>query len=485
MKQSKSIGIQRVLQNPVLLFTASRYVGYGLQFVRGMLVAKLLGPYLLGVWGFLMLVRQYLSYTSFGVQYAVNIELAIDSLTDPTRRQMIIRVALTSTLLIAGLLSLMGLGVQVVGIPLFKKYSFNQYALALGVIAGLDHLTQVFVNVYRVYGKLFRIAAAELFTAIVPLVVALMFRGETLVWALLAAIALSALVGISIFTVRAPFEISFSLDLRYMRHLLSTGIPLLIYALSFYLITTAGRTIISIFYSVEAMGYYALANTITTATLLGLNAVIWVVFPDILSRTREGLVDEVVAKTVQKVNDLYGTSVFLAVFGMILALPLLFLFLPQYKSVEGTLDILLLSQAILSLSFGYNCMAIARKHQRKVAGISLIAVVVVTGLGLLAALFKFHYVWIAISILAGSFVFTTLQARLGARILGRYDVQTQHFKTVLPLGSFVSVLVLLVGVLSGHTMLGGLIGLAVFVITSKEKLELLWSFGVQKMVKAV
>ncbi len=479
-----SVDIQRVLKNPILLFAASRYVGYGLQFVRGILVAKFLGLYLFGVWGFLMLVRQYLSYTSLGLQYAINVELATESVDDPEKQEQIVRVALTTTALIAGLLSLSGLGIQVFGVPLFEKYSFNQYAVALGVIAGLGHLQQLFANIYRVHGKLARIAASELFVAAVSLLAALLFRGEALILALLGAMILSGVVSIAIFMIRAPFKVSLSFDIRHVRHLLSIGIPLLIYAVSFYLITVAGRTIISVFYSVETMGYYSLANTITATTLLGLNAVIWVVFPDVLSRTREGLADEAVARTVQKVNDLYGTSVFLAVFGMILALPLLFLFLPKYKPVRGALEVLLLSQAILSLSFGYNCAAIARKQQLKVAGISLIAVAVVTSLGLLAALLKFHYVWIAVSILAGSFVFTILQTRLGSRMLNKGNVQTEYFKSVLPLGGLVAIMFVLVGSLMGNSTLGGLTGLAVFIITSKEKLALLWSFGVQKMMKA-
>lgn len=455
-------------------------MGYGLQFVRGILVAKFLGPHLFGVWGFLGLVQQYLSYTSLGLQFALNVEMATAAVTDPQEQEKIIAVALTITALIVGFLGLLGLGIQVFASPLFEKYSFNQYAVILGGIAGLAHLKQVFTNVYRVYGKLARIAASELLSTTMLLLVALVFRDEALILALLGAMVLSGGVTLAIFMIRAPFKIFLSFDVRRARSLLVIGIPLLIYNISFYLIAVAGRTIISIFYSVEAMGYYSLASSITTATLLGLHAVTWVVFPSILSRTREGVADEAVAKTVKRVNDLYSISVFLTVFVAILTLPLLFRFLPQYKPAEGVLDILLLSQAVLSITFGYNCVSIARKKQLAVAGICMIAVVIVVGVGLLVALFKLDFVWIAIAVLLGTFVYAVLQAQLGSRLLNRGQFQTGYLTNVLPWGSLIALLIFLAGSLTGYQLFLGGIGLVVFVLSNRGSLEQLWHFVFQK-----
>lgn len=473
------IGIRRLSKNSVLLFTVSRYVGYGLQFVRGILVAKLLGPYLFGIWGFLTLAQQYLSYTGLGLQYAVNVELATGSITDSAEQKEIIGVALTSTTLIACLLGLLGVGIGTLDFTLFDKYSFSQYAPILGVIAGLFHLQQLLTNIYRVYGKLTKIMIGELLSAAVLLLVVLVVRGEALIWVQLGAVALTLLAGIAIFMTNPPFGIYFSLDIRCLKRLLSIGIPLLIYNMSFYLIAVAGRTVISVFYDVETMGYYSLANSITTATLLGLNAVAWVVFPDILSSTRKGLPDETVIRMVKRVNDLYGTSVFLVVFGMILVLPLLFSWLPQYQLTEGVLGVLLLSQAILSISFGYSCVAIARKKQLAVAGVSLIALVVVIGLGLVAAILKFDFVWIAVAVFLGTVVFVVLQARVGTRLLHRGRLQTGYFTSILPWGSLIATLFYFIGSMTGYRSFG-VIGMFIFVLSNLRLLEQVWRFAFQK-----
>lgn len=472
------IDIRQVFKNPILLFTASRYVGYGLRFVRGILVARFLGPYFFGIWGFLLLVQQYLSYTSFGLQYATTVELAIQSIDKDEKRNEIIANVLSTTLMIATCLVLLGGSIQLTGITLFEKYSSSGYIAVMGIIVGIYHLQQVFTNIYRVYGQLGRIVFAELLNAVLPLVVVFVFKDEELIAALLGAMVLSGIISLVIFVLRSPFEISFSFNPVLVRRLLSTGIPLLAYNVSFHLIAVTARTIISAFYSVETMGYYSLANSVTSVTLLGVNAVTWVFVPRILFKARESVADHVVAKTVQKINDLYGTSVFLAVFGMILLLPLLFIFLPQYKPAGKTLDVLLLSQAILSISFGYNQVAIARKQQLKVAGISVIAVIVVLGLGLSVAFLKFDFVWIAVSVLAGSFVFTLLQTRLGSQTL---NVRSGYLKNVLPLGSLIATVLFLLGILSGYPVFLGGTGLVVFVLANKAKLSLLVDFAYRKV----
>jgi O-antigen/teichoic acid export membrane protein len=477
------IDFRRVLKNSTLLFTTSRYISYVLGFARSILVAKFLGPEMFGIWGFLMLAQQYLSYTSFGMQNAVSVELSTEMDAAPGKRAELIGTALIHTMLIFGGLVLLGFGIQAGGISLFEKYSFSHYALVLGINTGLNMIQELFSAIYRAHRKLARIAVSEMLSAVVPLLAVLIFRGDTLINFLFGALILQGLVTIAQYSIRAPFEIALRFNLQYWRQLLTVGIPLLVFNASFALITVSARTIISIFYSAETMGYYSLANSITAATLLGLNAVSWVVVPDILSRTHAGIPDDVVAKVVRKINDLYGVSVFLAVFGVILGLPVLFFFLPQYQPAAGTLSILLLSQAVLSVSFGYNCVAIARKAQLKIAGISVIVVVIVTGLSLLMALFNMDFIWIAVAVLAGAFFYTFWQNRLGAGLLD-LDLRAISMKDVLPWGSLAATLIFLSGILTGYSTPAGLIGMAIFVTANWQKFRLLWDFFGQKFGKS-
>lgn len=473
--------LTNILKNNIFIFTISRYLGYGLKVILSIFIAKFLGPYFFGIWGFLNLVQRYLLYTSFGIPNAVTVELSIEGIVHQEKQKEIIGVAFTFSVFVFIILTMSGIGIQFFEIPLSEKFKISQFTTILGIIIGLEHINQLYVNIYRVYKKLTRIIVGEQLIIIIPFAAIILYRGETLLTALLISLMLSRALAITIYTIKPPFILSLSFKISQLKELLSIGIPLLIKNLSFFLITLAGHTIISIYYSVETMGFYSLAYAISNSTLLGLNTVAWVVFPAILAKTSNNVPDEEVIKTVKKINDLYGTAVFLFVYGVILVMPCLFILLPNYKPASSVLYILLLSQAIISVSFGYNCVAIARKKQIKVAQISIIAVIFVASLSLMFALLKLHFSWIAFSVLVGTFVYTFLQSRLGASLLHKGKIPPNYFQNMLPLGSLCAVLVSLLFALGGNTFIGGILGFTIFAITNRAKLIYLWNFMIKKI----
>lgn len=471
----------RFSNRSLLTFTASRYVCYGLLLVRGILVAGFLGPHLFGILSFLTLVQTYLSYTSLGIQYAINVELATESVSSPEERRKAIGVALSVTMMIAGLLILTSVGLQFWKSPLFLKYSLNRYAVILGISVGFNHIQQVLANVYRVYGKLLRIAISELLTAVLPLLTVCFFRGEHLIAALLGSMVLSSALSVLVFWIGAPFRFACSFDFSYAKKLAHIGVPLLIYTISFYLITVSGRTITGIFYSTEMMGYYSFSTNIASAIMLGLSAVAWVIFPDVLSKTRVGEADEKVRMTVRRVNELYGTSAFVIVFGGLLIAPIMFRLLPQYGPARGVLDVLMISSTMLCMAFGYNCVAIARKKQLTVAYVALISVAITSLLGLVVAVIRMNYIWIAVAVAVGVCAYTILQAYVGLRLIGVERREANWFRTILPWSSVIAGLAYLVGTATGFRELGWIIGVSIFVRGNLDPLRRLYSFVRQSL----
>ena len=203
------INFFRIFKNHILLFTVNRYIVFSLQVITGFFIAKALDPYLFGIWGFLLLIMMYLSFTSFGLQYALTLKLSTELDTDYEEREKTIAVTLTLTYLIAGLLTLSGLGIQLFDVPLFQKYLFNKYVVYIGAIAGINHCLEVFKNIYRIYNRLVKIAASELIRVVLIFLVVLTFKGENLISAMLGVIILSGIINIAIFLIRAPFRITY------------------------------------------------------------------------------------------------------------------------------------------------------------------------------------------------------------------------------------------------------------------------------------
>jgi O-antigen/teichoic acid export membrane protein len=465
-----SIAPIRTRSSSALLFTACRYLVYALLFARGMLAAKFLGPHLLGIFGFLTLMMQYAAYSSLGIQYAVNVKLSI---TPESENSPVISNALSLTALIGLLTLAVGVAIQAFHLHVFDKYSFQQYAIIVAAITATTVLQQVFTNIYRAYNQLSKIAIAEMLNAVLLLILTISYRGEALIKAVLVGLCVSAVLANIVFLYRAPFKISLGLDRARALNLLAVGIPLLIYNISFYLIMMAAQSVISIYYSIEAMGYYTLSSSIANAVLLGFNSIAWIAYPGILARTHAGISDVGATRTTDRANVVFGTGVFLVVFMAILFMPILFHVLPAYQRASGTVVILLLSQAVIATCMGYNCLAIARNKELQVAGISMFSVIVVTSFAVLAGVRHVDFVWVAVSVLGGSIVYSVLQARLGASLL--HDKSA--LRSVLPIGTLASIALCVAGTVSRHPIIGALLGLVAFILGNIGRLRELFEFA--------
>ncbi|QWV95967.1 oligosaccharide flippase family protein [Geomonas nitrogeniifigens] len=455
--------------NTLILFTANRYVCYALLFLRGVMIAKFLGPYLYGVWSFLTLVQQYLGYTGLGLNFAANVELSTGLAPDSAERREVISSSFTLTALVALAVCLVVFLLQVLRVPWLESYPGNEFLLPVTVIAGLTNVQQLLVNVYRCYGKLGKIVFSELSLAVLTVLILFFFKDKALISASIGAMIVAICLNLAVFLFRPPFPIGFSIRGAVSKRLLGIGIPLLVYNFSFILITLIGRTIVGMYYPIEAMGIYSFANVISGTAMLAVESVAWIIFPSILSRIHEGVDNESAAATLDRVRDFYATSVFATVFAIILCLPILFYFLPSYRPALETLNILLLSQALLSISFGYNCLAIARKKQIAISLISLATVALIGCLSAACAYLKFDLSFIAVSVFTGSLLFVFVQGCFGHYLLNRN--WRVDIRRVFPVSSVASAILLLLGVLLHYQFTMYLIGVSVFILGNTKPLR--------------
>lgn len=464
--------------NTFILFTANRYVCYTLMFLRGVLIAKFLGPYLYGVWSFLTLLQQYLGYTALGLNFAVNVELSTRPSSDHAQRKEIISSSFTLTAVISVVVCCVVLLLQFFKVPWLAQYPGSEYLLPVAVIAGLSNVQQLLVNVYRCYGKLGKIVFSEMSIAVLTVLILFFFKDQALIfasiWAMIGALCLNLLF----FLHRPPFPIGLSVRALVLKKLLAIGIPLLVYNFSFIMITLIGRTIVGMYYPIESMGIYSFATAISGTAMLAVESVAWIVFPTVLSRIHDGVDNETATSTLNRVRDLYVTSVFITVFLIILCLPVLFYFLPSYRNAHETLIILLLSQSVLSISFGYNCLAIARKKQVAISIISLISVLVISCFSFVVAKFSLDIRFIAVSVLTGTLIFNLMQGLFGNYLLNH--VWQLNLRQVLPASNLAVVMLLLFGTLLGCSLIIYPLAALIFVVGNLQQLKGLYQFCIMR-----
>jgi len=456
--------------NSIIFFTSSRYISFGLQFIRGILVAKFLGPSLLGIWGFLMLVQQYLLNTTCGIEYALNVELSINKNKGNESHSTLISTAINYLIFIFIILFLLILVYNFYSIQIFEKYQFGNFSFELFLIICFAELQQVFSNVCRVYDRLDLVVMYEILINILPFAVIFIFSGNHLIHAILISMIVAGFIGNYLFFKKTPFDYSLSIDFTNLKKLLAIGIPLLLYNFSFNLMLITSRTIISIFYSVKEMGLYSLANSLSSAILIGISSIAWAVFPKVLSKLSNDEDVHELSKNTTLINELYSISVLLMIFIAILFLPIVFIFLKEYIAIEPVLVILLLSQGILSNSFAFNSLAIAKKKQITIAFYSFLSIIFIITTSLIFASLKLNIIWIAISTLLGVIVFSILQILFGYKLLG---VKSHYLNLIISIYPFHDLFVLSLFLISNFISSGyiiKIIGFVLFLFFNRRKI---------------
>lgn len=426
-------------RNKLLIFTANRYVVHVLHAVRGLLIANVLGPTLFGLWGILTLIQQYLSYSNLGVHTAVGLELATKKALDGSENKEIIGPTIAILSSVGSILLASGVGIAAFVSLELEGFELNSFVILVVLQAIVFHFYQVAVSVQRVYGNLLRITLAEFLTALAPVLVIPAFEGEALIHALLASLLTSNILGIIILTVGTPFSWMPVFDRPRIWNIVTSSMPLFIYTLSTYLVLVGTRTIVGVFYRMEILAYYTLANSLALASMLGVNAISWAVNPVILHRFRADRTDLEIG-TVQRIATIYRSSVFLVSALLILLTPAVFLFLDEFEEARSTLVLLLIAQTITAFNFGFNSLLLARKKLAVVTQQSLQALALTLLLAWTFAWAGFSQDFVAVAVIVGAAAFTTLQNTSGRNILSEIPVSAIvtlrdnfHWRIVVPM----------------------------------------------------
>ena len=172
------------LKNPAILYLLSRYGTYIVQFINSLFIAVYLGPYYLGVWGFINLALGYVGQLNLGISSSVNVIISINKENKEYVKKIIecgLSMILFLSFAVLFFLLIGKLGI----IPLGEKYDFSKYLFPFTIVASLTHINVYFSNIFRVFGKISAIAINQSIYPIIVLFLIPFFRGENLLWVML------------------------------------------------------------------------------------------------------------------------------------------------------------------------------------------------------------------------------------------------------------------------------------------------------------
>lgn len=408
--------IKGALNNKVLHYILSRYATYIIQFVNSLFIAVYLGPYYLGVWGFITLIIQYLNQINFGVAHSVNAIIAINKDRD-WYIQKVIGTSLSMLIVLSIIVFLFFGANEIFNLNIGSKYKFSTYAPAVAIIGVLGHFNSLFSSIFRVYGRVVEIAINQSAFPVLMLLAILLFKGENLIWALVGANMLAFFLSLCLYLIKSPVRLKPLFTPRLAKTIQIKGWHLFVYNTSFYLIVITTRSFVSAYYSVEEFGYFTFAFSLANVVLLLLQSFSFLIYPKLLNRLASAS-NEKAQELLNLVRDAYITTSHLLIHLAILLFPLFMLLFPQYSQSTNAFKLIALTVVLYTNSFGYSGLLIARNNERRLSYLSFMALSINILIAyILSSVFCVPFAFLIIATMITYFIYVFLLSRMGRKML--------------------------------------------------------------------
>lgn len=362
---------RNVISNKVLLYVLSRYLTFAIQFVTTIYLAIKLGPYEFGVWSFILLITNYISYINLGIPNSLSIMLVQMFDNKKEFRNLIVNsfflIACLSSIIITLCLCYYIFGAQV-----FVKYNIEDYLYLIALVGVLFHFNSLYGAIFRVNNRVFELGFFQIIVPLLILLTALFIKSTDLLLYLLFSTLCGHVLALIIFNLRRPFEFNGSIILEKCKKILQKGIYLFVYNTSFLFIIISTKAIISYFFRVGEFGQFNFSYTLSNAILLLLQAFTVLVFPKIIYRLSSNDLNKVL-NLKNQINASYVTLSYAMIFLAIPIIPLLSPLFPEYSEFNSLTSIISMTILLSTNVFSNTSILMAKHKEKKLAAISLTA----------------------------------------------------------------------------------------------------------------
>lgn len=463
------MNVGTVFKNKVVFYLGSRYLTYFIQFVTSLVIAAELGPYYMGIWGFILLLLQYFQQLHFGIANSFNV-LYVQHRQNLQECNNYIGNSLLLVSYLAFFVITFYLFYIIFGISSFEKFNASHYILWVCIIAILQYFVQFFTNLFRVKNQLNRVTFCQSIIVLLTFVCVFLFKGEQLIISLVASYVignfLCFILAFTSGTIPKLNKVQFKFS--YQKEILKKGLFLFLYNSCFYFIIISIRTIISGYYSVEEFGCFTFSFTLAQAILLILDSLSFIIFPKVIGKLSSG--DNQEAKsTIALLRLLYITSAHFLIYVAMLAFPVVLLFLPKYSDALTSLNLIALTVLMGTCPYGYLELLISRNREKLAASLSALALVINCVFALFMVLVvKVPYDFVIIATMVTYAFFSVLVLKTSSKLLEKRTLLSV-IKDVMPLRIMVPYIsALIISLLQIHSLI--VIPLTVFFILNTRKI---------------
>ncbi|MDH6358239.1 hypothetical protein [Parabacteroides sp. PF5-9] len=410
--------IKSILRNKIILYIGSRYVTYGIQFVNSIIIAVALGPFYLGVWGFVNLVLQYIAQFNFGVNYSLNVLLAINK-NDTVKAGSLLSTSLFLYTFLCGFILLAALCLHLFGIDIGSKYAFDKYLLFVLAIAILTHFNSLFVNYFRVYNKLGEIIFFQSITPVITLVILFLGKGESLLYLLLWVMLGGQLFSFLLFVINSRKHLS-TPDYSYITVLLRKGFFLFIYNASFYMIMLSTRSVVSGFYTVEEFGFFTFSFTLANTIMLLFDSFNFLIYPKTINRFGHAKDSNEIIRILDLIRVNYIVSIHFVMYLFLLIFPFIISLFPQYNTIFKPFALIAMTTVFYSNCFVFSSLLTAYGKEKMLSFMALLTLILNVVFALVIVLLvKAGYEYVILATMLAYVIYNVLLSRYSYHVIHR------------------------------------------------------------------
>lgn len=408
--------IKSMLSNKVILYIITRYFVYFIQFVVSMFLAIKLGPFYLGIWGFIQMMLTYFDIFNFGIPQSITV-LLVQHKNDNVKVK---NYEITSMVLI-GILCLgvliLALYYSIFGISSFEKYHIGNFFYGVCVIAFFAYFNSLFSKVYQVKGGIFEIGFFQAVMPILAFISIFCAKDRMLLYVLLSAYIIGQTLSLLLFLKGKRISFDGIPNVKDAKMILSKGFYLFVYSSCFYMIMLSTRTIVSIFYSVEQFGYFTFAFALASAVPLLLESFSYLITPKLLDKVYSSDIKQVdsILKSlrVNYVSLSHGLMYMAMIF-----FPIPLYFIPKYSGTLSVINLIALTLLLYTNSYGYISLLMAKNKERLIAINSFVVLILNITVSLfLVKIFKVEYYYIIIATMCSYIFYAYLLVFFGKKEL--------------------------------------------------------------------
>lgn len=424
--------LKKGLKNKVLHYVFSRYATYIIQFINSLFIAHLLGPYYLGIWGFITLIIQYLNQINLGISHSVNVIISIHK----KKQWYVQKVVGTSITMLIGFsvaVALFFVANELFSFNIGSKYNFSVYAPIVVLIGILGYFNTLMSAVFRAYGKVIEVAVNQSAFPFLMLFAIIFFRGENLLWALVGANFLAFFISFILYNLKSPLGLKPILIKRLAKTIQIKGWHLFVYNTSFHLIVISTRSFISAYYPVEEFGYFTFAYSLSNVVLLLLQSLSFLITPKIINRMAS-VSSEKIISVLNTIRVAYITTSHLLIHTIIFLFPLLLLFFPKYQQSSDAFKLIALTVVLYTNSFGYSGLLIAQGKERQLGRLSLFILIMnILVVYLLIVVIQVTFSKVIIATMLSYIFYVFYLTSIGRKFLKQKACFIAVFKDIYPL----------------------------------------------------